>query len=100
MRPVVLPILFAAAPLTAAEPVVTDADLAMANQTFGELRRDLSVDANPLRSGGTTFTGNRVTYNTNYKSWNRPPFDFHGCDNTVIRDNKVENLPAGRTWPE
>ncbi|MEK7951062.1 NPCBM/NEW2 domain-containing protein [Luteolibacter soli] len=49
---------------------------------------------------GLAFTGNRVTYNTNYKSWNRPPFDFRSCDHTVIRDNKVENLPAERTWPE
>lgn len=39
----------------AAPVVLTDADMAVANQSYGELRRDLSLDGNTLQVGGRKF---------------------------------------------
>jgi hypothetical protein len=53
-----------------------------------------------ISTDGVAFTGNRVKYNDAYKAWKKPPFTFKGCENVVIRDNKVTNAPAGQKWPE
>jgi hypothetical protein len=48
---------------------------------------------------GISFTGNKVTYNTRNKSWKKPPFIFHGCENVKISGNTVVNAPSGLEWP-
>ena len=53
-----------------------------------------------ISTDGIAFTGNRVTYNDRYQGWKKPPFTFHGCENIVIRDNKVSNAPDGQKWPD
>lgn len=51
----IAPLFLRAAACLAAERVVTDADMAVANQSYGELRRDVSVQGGPLKVGGRTF---------------------------------------------
>ncbi len=53
-----------------------------------------------ISTDGIAFTGNRVNYNDDYKAWKKPPFTFKGCENIVIRDNKVTNTPDGLKWPD
>ena len=53
-----------------------------------------------ISTDGIAFTGNRVNYNDRYKGWKKPPFTFLGCENILIRDNKVTNAPDGQKWPD
>lgn len=53
-----------------------------------------------ISTDGIAFTGNRVNYNDKYQAWKKPPFTFKGCENIVIRNNKVTNAPADQKWPD
>lgn len=51
-----------------------------------------------LSTDGIRFSNNKVTYNSAYPAWKKPPFIFRHCTHVEVKDNHVENAP--QPWPE
>lgn len=50
-----------------------------------------------ISTDGILFRGNTVTYNNDYKPWNKLPFTLRHCANVVIESNKITPAPA-KPW--
>lgn len=53
-----------------------------------------------MSTDGLSFTGNTVTYNDRYPSWNKPPFIFRYCGNTRVKGNTVTRDGKRVEWTD